>query len=181
MRSGRISFLAAFTFTLVACAGLLGRRLAQGDLSGAWPWSVGVMFAAVIVAVSSRVFGPRIAAHALGAALAIGLVHFTLLLRPGAFGGALVEDPRQLVNDGVLVAAILALVWSFDARGALARVALPAAALAVVTLYDLTAPSWHLDAFAGTGVQHYVSAQVVAVAAGLFVFDLLRRAHGRPA
>ncbi|NUP10857.1 MAG: hypothetical protein HOW73_32840 [Polyangiaceae bacterium] len=184
----RAGYGVSFVLTLLASCTLVGERITQGELSVAWLCSALLTFVAIVCvqsidrsptspAASARSKGRVVAAHALGAASAIAVVHVAVALKSRLAGGALVERPSQIVNDLVLVGAILGLVWSLRAANPLVRLGLPAISLGAVTLYFATARFWHLDPFPGFAVQRFVVQQALVTAGALLVFDVFRPAR----
>lgn len=172
----RASAMLSFLLAIFASTSVIDTRVAHGSIRSPW-MIVLVSFSAIFCSISVAVFrargaGPlrdsRLAyAHAVGAACGIALAHLVAFAR-GVFSNAdLVERPRQLVNDTLLVGALLALAWSM---GRATRGWLLLWSLATVALYLATAGEWHLDHFAGVDVQRFVVTEIVAAAGSLVLF-----------
>lgn len=164
-RTLTIGALTGLLFAVVISLGILGERLAPGNV-----WIVtaanviGATAALLVLAFTFRPFLTRfdaaalpagsslqqrraramIFAQALGAALGVVGVH--LILRSSALAARpwLSERPAQLVNDVVAVFGALTLIWSCARRpfGALAGLV----GLGLALAYALTSSRWHLDA-----------------------------------
>lgn len=174
------AFLATFLFSLCVSGSLVSARLVHGPSVVSWLWSLAVTLGAAALVARSRGFGRDplglssraqrvpsfLGAQLLAGAAAIALIHWAALHL--AAGTGLAETPAQLVNDGVLIAALLGLVWCFTARSPIARAVLPVASFALVAAYAATRAAWHVDPFPGFPVQSYVVGQVLATAAALF-------------
>lgn len=183
-----LAFAGAFSLSALASGALVAERLTRGAMPHpGWVNAGMALVAALLAAVSLGLFGRTeivggakgrdvtiIVAQALAAVSAIGVTHLLLGRWAGGVGGWLVEGPRQLVNDAVLVGVILGLVWSVAASTSVLRLANAAACLGLLGLYFSTASRWHLDPFPGIPVQEYVFRQCLSIAAALVVFDLVR-------
>jgi len=181
----RSGALVSFFLTLLVSGSVLAVRLSRGHLSMAWLASAVVTLGAILCATSLDVFtrpptlreerrASLLSAHAFGVVVGLGLVHVALVLRGTSIDPALVERPSQLVNDLVLVGAILSVCWSLDAASLVTRVGVPVLALVVVAAYRATANRWHADGFPGFAVQRFVVHQCVATLGALFLFDVFR-------
>jgi hypothetical protein len=179
----------AFTGLCVALAasgGILSERISGGSLRVGFVANVVITLSAIVAFVvtmravstsrdaASGLSKSQVLAQALGGVLGILLVH--AVVRGGSVGAPwLSEKPAQLVNDGVVVFAILAVVWGC-ARNLDPRVLI--VALVLVTGYAATAGRWHLDraphGFDAT-VQQFVVAEFVAVALAVAIFRTLVR------
>jgi hypothetical protein len=187
----RAAFIAAFLFSACVCVSLVCERLAHGPSAVGLLWSLAVTLGAAALVILGNGFGTEpagfatslrrlpavLCAHLLGIASAIALVHLAMLYF--AAQASLAESPAQLVNDGVLIVALLCLVWSYAARSRVARAALPILSFALVGGYALSKAAWHVDPFPGFEVQSYVVGQVLATAAALLGYYLLRPEQGR--
>ena len=166
---------------LVTSGGLVGERISEGA-----PWVAAAVNALVtvvsvlVLAITLQHLGARMGAAARmaqvgGAMVGVALVH--VLVRERVFFDVpwLSERPTQLVNDATAAGATLVLIWAC-ARELDVRVF--GVALALVTLYRVTAFRWHLDqaphGFQNT-VQQLVVMQFAAVALGLLIFTQVRR------
>jgi hypothetical protein len=180
--TGLAVFVVAFLFAAAVSTSVVSERLAHGHSSTGWLCGLAVTFAAGFLVFyslrSGKLPAVLVGIHLLGIACAMAFVH--LAARFLLEDSGLVEQPIQLVNDGVLTLALLCLVWSYIARAPLARALLPLPSFALVLGYAATMADWHVDRFSGFGVQSYVIAQVFATAAGLFLYYILgRNAWGR--
>jgi hypothetical protein len=188
----RRSMMLAFGVGLVLALGssgtiVLERILGNGSARFAFASSV------VVAGVSSLVFSVIFRTHSagfffgttvarlraailivpqlLGVALGITLTH--LVLQRVGTAPWLSEEPRQFVNDIVATVTIVAVMRACGARS-FSFVAL-AVGLATVTLYVLTASSWHVDRPPrpfDVGVQQLVVVQIASAATALFVTRL---------
>lgn len=167
----------AFLLGSAASWALLVERVTRGEPSPALS-ACFVLFAFALLASfearATRREGSSLALvfTQIGASVAaIVVAHAVIAI---AHPNGLVESPRQLVNDVVLIASVSAFAWSHAARTAVGRVALVAPAAALLVGYGATAARWHCDVVAfARPVQQLVVTQALLVALALFVFDLL--------
>ena len=182
-----MGFAAGLLLALLTSVGIAGERLSAGNSVVAVVANAVATVAAVVALVlmlrarSRALAAPHerthpallLAPQLVGAVAGIALVHVALRVSTLSASHLLVERPAQFVNDGVAVAALLAVIWGASARPF--GVACVVGGAALVTAYAATASSWHLDpmTFRAATVQQFVAAQFVAAAVAVGVFRWL--------
>ena len=172
-----LAFSVGLLLALAASGGIAGERVTLGRLAFGLAANAAATFAVIVVASATmrrRRSLPVLIAQVLGAVVGVAVVH--VLLRREAMGAApwLSERPAQLVNDAVAVSCLLALAWASAKNLDLRLLVL---AFLVVTVYQLTASTWHLDRAPGgfqATVQQLVVAQLVGAAIALAVWRSLQ-------
>jgi hypothetical protein len=158
-----LAFLAALAFACVATTGLVEQRLARGGHVSLWIGAASLACAIQLVLSARRgsaIWTKIHTAHVLGAVTGVLAIHTLVAVKLLPHDPDLVECPAQLVNDGVLVGCVLALVWAVAAPALRSRLVWLAIALVPSFAYFRTPGYWHCDHFDGFPVQHYVAAQL---------------------
>jgi hypothetical protein len=172
------ALIAALAFSGCVSVSVVYERVAHGHAAFGWICAIAVTISSAALIFYSKPLPIKggvptiLVGHLFGIFAGATLVHVVVI--PFVAEHQLVEHPAQLVNDGVLMLALLGLVWSYLARTPLARAILPIPSFLLVCGYAVTRAEWHLDPFSGFGVQSYVVNQVFATAAGLFFYFVLR-------
>jgi len=184
-----VAFVAALMFGAIACASVAAARLNQGNPLSAGVFTVAVVWASIMLALTTEMVLHLRRFEALRGRSVIAVVQLAGLVLAAVAAhavlhllskGRLVECTGQFVNDSALALPVLAIVWAGFMRSRRAARWVEMAAIAAVALYAGTQAVWHFDPFPGAGVQQFVALEAASTLGALWLFDVLRRLSESP-